>query len=73
MFKILELQEEISIEMLVVDQGYNDENDKIWRISLLEVEKRRNFNVNWHQGIFNIIGNITTRLSCTIAVTKLTK
>lgn len=25
--------------MLVVDQEYNDENDKIGRISLLEIEK----------------------------------
>jgi hypothetical protein len=25
---------------LVVDQVYNDENDKIWRISLLEGEKK---------------------------------
>jgi hypothetical protein len=29
MFKIFELQGEILIKMLVVDQAYNDENDKI--------------------------------------------
>lgn len=43
MFKIFVLQEEILIKMLMVDQVYNDENDKIWRISLLEGEKKKEF------------------------------